>query len=463
MAFDRSAAVAWYRRNRARSRAIFDLLARRRTTASRSRCAIPIVFYEGHLPGFSFNTLVKKALGRPSIDARLETLFARGIDPHEATQRRRRAAATRDGWPSRDEVQRVRRRGGSAGDRRARARRPRSAGPSAARSRARRCSRSSSTKRCTRRRCSTCGIVCRSSRSGGRPATRRASTGAPPRQRVGRRCRPAARRSAWTAARSRSAGTTSIRRCASTCRRSRSSGTTSPTRATSSSSTPAATAIRSGGGRRTGSGCSASGSRIRCSGSATDDALALARDVRAGAAAAVVAGVRQPCRGGGVTRAGAARGCRPKRNSSARHSASPDGERAHPWGDAEPDADRTASSISRAGIPSRPAAHPAGASAWGVEDLVGNGWEWTSTPFAPFPGFRAMASYPEYSADFFDGEHVVMKGASPATARELLRPTFRNWFRPRYPYVYATFRCVRHDASTCAPRDAVRATTSSTT
>jgi formylglycine-generating enzyme required for sulfatase activity len=87
--------------------------------------------------------------------------------------------------------------------------------------------------------------------------------------------------------------------------------------------------------------------------------------------------------------------------------------------------------------------HPAGASAWGVEDLIGNGWEWTSTPFAPFPGFRAMASYPEYSADFFDGEHFVMKGASPATARELLRPSFRNWFRARYPYVYATFRCVR--------------------
>ena len=87
--------------------------------------------------------------------------------------------------------------------------------------------------------------------------------------------------------------------------------------------------------------------------------------------------------------------------------------------------------------------HPAGASAWGVEDLIGNGWEWTSTAFAPFPAFQPMASYPEYSADFFDGEHFVMKGASPATARELIRPTFRNWFRTRYPYVYATFRCAR--------------------
>ena len=45
----------------------------------------------------------------------------------------------------------------------------------------------------------------------------------------------------------------------------------------------------------------------------------------------------------------------------------------------------------------------------------------------------------------FEGQHVVLKGASPATARELLRPTFRNWFRPRYPYVYATFRPVRID------------------
>ena len=90
--------------------------------------------------------------------------------------------------------------------------------------------------------------------------------------------------------------------------------------------------------------------------------------------------------------------------------------------------------------------HPKGASAWGVEDLVGNGWEWTSSVFTPFPGFHPMASYPEYSADFFDGEHFVMKGASPATARELLRPTFRNWFRARYPYVYATFRCVTNIA-----------------
>ena len=81
--------------------------------------------------------------------------------------------------------------------------------------------------------------------------------------------------------------------------------------------------------------------------------------------------------------------------------------------------------------------------AHGIYDLVGNGWEWTSTPFGPFPGFEPMPSYLVYSADFFDNAHFVLKGASPVTARELVRKSFRNWFRPNYPYVYATFRCAR--------------------
>lgn len=121
---------------------------------------------------------------------------------------------------------------------------------------------------------------------------------------------------------------------------------------------------------------------------------------------------------------------------------SPLGERTHPWGEAEPDPSRGVFDFSR-WDPAPAGSRPAGASAWGVEDLVGNGWEWTGTVFGPFPGFTPMASYPQYSADFFDGDHFVIKGASPATARELLRPSFRNWFRPRYPYVYATFRGVR--------------------
>jgi iron(II)-dependent oxidoreductase len=116
-------------------------------------------------------------------------------------------------------------------------------------------------------------------------------------------------------------------------------------------------------------------------------------------------------------------------------------ERYYPWGDEAP-SERHGNFDFHEWEPSPVGTHPAGASAFGVQDLVGNGWEWTRTEFAPFPGFAAMSFYPGYSANFFDGKHYVMKGGSPRTAACMLRPSFRNWFQPHYPYVYATFRCV---------------------
>jgi formylglycine-generating enzyme required for sulfatase activity len=74
--------------------------------------------------------------------------------------------------------------------------------------------------------------------------------------------------------------------------------------------------------------------------------------------------------------------------------------------------------------------------------MIGNGWEWTRDIFAPFEGFAAHPLYPGYSADFFDGQHYVLKGASPRTAAVFTRPSFRNWFRSDYPYMYAGLRLV---------------------
>src|SRR5436190_21877454 len=105
-AMDRSVFVSWYRRNRERSRALFDLLTDEAYYLQPIALRHPIVFYEGHLPGFSFNTLIKKALGRPGIDEPLEALFARGIDPHESAALSASAEDHRSRWPSRQTVRR---------------------------------------------------------------------------------------------------------------------------------------------------------------------------------------------------------------------------------------------------------------------------------------------------------------------------------------------------------------------
>jgi iron(II)-dependent oxidoreductase len=118
-------------------------------------------------------------------------------------------------------------------------------------------------------------------------------------------------------------------------------------------------------------------------------------------------------------------------------------ERSYPWGDDPPDSRRGNFDGNR-WDPIPVTATPLGDSALGVSQLVGNGWEWTSTVFQPFPGFQPFSFYPGYSARFYDGEHYVLKGASARTDARLLRRSFRNWFRPNYPYVYAGFRCVEN-------------------
>jgi len=116
-------------------------------------------------------------------------------------------------------------------------------------------------------------------------------------------------------------------------------------------------------------------------------------------------------------------------------------ERRYPWGNSPPD-ERRGNFDGCRWDPVPVTATPDGDSAFGIAQLVGNGWEWTSTVFHPFPGFEPFPFYPGYSARFFDGNHYVLKGGSARTATGLLRRSFRNWFRPNYPYIYAGFRCV---------------------
>ena len=135
-----------------------------------------------------------------------------------------------------------------------------------------------------------------------------------------------------------------------------------------------------------------------------------------------MAGVREPRRGARVR---ALAGTPPADRSasiSAPRSAIPRGARPRfPWGEAAPDA-RHGNFDFAQWAPTPVGSHPDGASAWGVHDLIGDGWEWTDTAFEGFPGFSPMPRYPGYSADFFDGKHAVLKGASWATGASLIRP-----------------------------------------
>jgi iron(II)-dependent oxidoreductase len=116
--------------------------------------------------------------------------------------------------------------------------------------------------------------------------------------------------------------------------------------------------------------------------------------------------------------------------------------RRFPWGDEEPTPERANLSDDRTGAALRPApvgAYPAGASAYGVQQLLGDVWEWTSTRFGGYPGFRAWP-YREYSQVFFGPEHRVLRGGSWATHPSVARTTFRNWDYPIRRQIFAGFR-----------------------
>jgi formylglycine-generating enzyme required for sulfatase activity len=416
LSIDRDRLVARYRANRERSRFLFDRLSDDDAHYSQPiPLRHPFVFYEGHVPAFSFNTLVKKALGGRSIDPALETLFARGIDPPTETAMLSENARNRALWPDR----RVVRQFEEAADERV------------------------------------IDALAHGDIEGTEAvhvileheamhqetllymlhrvpyALKRPPAGYRP------RVEGAVPRTAWIAIPPGRA-TLGIDRTSEYVWDNESPRCVEATGAFAIESHDVTNAaflefVEAGGPPppfwelRDG--------RWMWRGMFEEIPLPPAWPVY-------------------VTHAEAEayaryRGARLPTEAEFMRAAygTPGGEeRQFPWGDEAPDPIRHGVFDFASWDPEPAGSHPGGRSAWGMDDLVGNGWEWTSTPFAPFPGFRPQATYPEYSADFFDGDHFVLKGASPATARELLRPTFRNWFRGRYPYMYATFRCARDHA-----------------
>ncbi|MFF9148600.1 ergothioneine biosynthesis protein EgtB [Streptomyces sp. NPDC014861] len=126
---------------------------------------------------------------------------------------------------------------------------------------------------------------------------------------------------------------------------------------------------------------------------------------------------------------------------AARHDPVSGRSRRYPWGDADPGPDH-ANLGQRHLRPARAGSYPAGASPLGVRQLIGDVWEWTSSDFLPYPGFRPFP-YKEYSEVFFGPEYKVLRGGSFAVDAVACRGTFRNWDYPVRRQIFAGFRTAR--------------------
>jgi gamma-glutamyl hercynylcysteine S-oxide synthase len=116
--------------------------------------------------------------------------------------------------------------------------------------------------------------------------------------------------------------------------------------------------------------------------------------------------------------------------------------RRFPWGTSEP-TDLLANLGGDALRPAPVGAYPAGASLYGAEQMLGDVWEWTSSPLRPWPGFTPML-YEQYSSPFFEGsgagDYKVLRGGSWAVAAGIMRPSFRNWDHPIRRQIFSGLR-----------------------
>jgi ergothioneine biosynthesis protein EgtB len=112
----------------------------------------------------------------------------------------------------------------------------------------------------------------------------------------------------------------------------------------------------------------------------------------------------------------------------------------YPWGDELP-SDHTANLLeSWNWAPSQIGSYPQGKSYYGCHQMLGDVWEWTSSEYVLYPGFRSKFS--EYT-DKWAINQKVLRGGSFATPRSQIRNSYRNYFKPHERIPFSGFRCVR--------------------
>jgi iron(II)-dependent oxidoreductase len=116
-------------------------------------------------------------------------------------------------------------------------------------------------------------------------------------------------------------------------------------------------------------------------------------------------------------------------------------KRTYPWGEQAPSNDLA--NVDQLSFGTRPVgSYRRNVSPLGCYGMIGDVWEWTSSDFGPYPGFRSFP-YAEYSEAFFGTEYKVLRGGSWATRPGAIRGTFRNWDYPIRRQIFSGFRCAR--------------------
>ena len=112
----------------------------------------------------------------------------------------------------------------------------------------------------------------------------------------------------------------------------------------------------------------------------------------------------------------------------------------YPWGDKFPSEHNANLLESWNWAPSRIGSYPQGKSYYGCQQMLGEVWEWTSSEYVLYPGFRSKFS--EYT-DKWAINQKVLRGGSFATPRSQIRNSYRNYFKPHERIPISGFRCVR--------------------
>jgi ergothioneine biosynthesis protein EgtB len=115
-------------------------------------------------------------------------------------------------------------------------------------------------------------------------------------------------------------------------------------------------------------------------------------------------------------------------------------KRDFPWGGARPDLRRANLSENQLWCVAPIGAFPEGKSVYGLHQMIGDVWEWTSSDYAPYPGFRS--EFDEYNDKWFVGQKVL-RGGSFATPQIHIRSTYRNFFHPNERWMVSGFRCAK--------------------